>query len=426
MKRLLIIALAAVLTLVALPAAAQDANSPYNSLTISEAYLNQSLQSVASSSAAIDSLYFDLQPGQIIITLSGTDNRGRTYTLGMTLVPSVVSGQVSWTVTTVTLNQLVVDASRVSNLDTGGSTDALSSFFSSQAGNNPVESITITDNDATISWLRQHVSDPVTKIVDQYLYVIYTQDKINQIAWVANPTNPNLSAISVDLQPGRGAIHATVQQANQNAITTTFYLTPTLINGHIQWAAMEAEGGATLSEAARIANAFAAGTWDAFFSAWTSTSNMIQATITEDTATFAWDMTQEWVDPTVIAQADATVTMTEAELNTALRAVVDPTVSSLNADLQPGQVVFSWVSTAENGAALNLTATLVPELSGGMVTWNVTSVTINGVAQEDSSAATGNEIARSWQRAFSRAASQGTVTDLTITNDLMSVTVSYR
>ncbi|MCB9450883.1 MAG: hypothetical protein H6672_05555 [Anaerolineaceae bacterium] len=403
---------------------AQDAESPYNSITFTESYLNQKLGAAAVNTPNINSLYFDLQPGQVTIVLSGTNNRNRTYTLSVTMVPSVTNGQINWTVTSVKLDNLVIDISRLNTLNTGGSTDALGNFFNSQSGNNPVESFTVTDNDATLTWLRQDVNGPVAKIVDQYLYLIYTEAKINQLPWVVNPTGQDITNIMVDLQPGQGVIHAVTQSSNQNAANLTFYLTPVVVNGHVQWTTTAAVDTGVSPEM-QAARTFA-GAWDAFFSAWTSTSNMIDATITDNTATFVWDTSQEWADPTVVSRGNTTITASEAELNDALSAIMDSTASSLSVDLQPGQVVFSGTSTGQDGTVYTLMMTLVPQLVNGDLSWEITNVIVNGTPVDDLGGNTPeNDIAKGWQRAFSKAANQGAITDITITDDSMRVTISY-
>ncbi len=104
--------------------------------------------------------------------------------------------------------------------------------------------------------------------------------------------------------------------------------------------------------------------------------------------------------PTLAAEKTVTVTLSESEINSSYR-VTNPrnrTISAVNVDLQPGQVVITATYTTPKVNSIPVSVTLVPTLSSGRVTWTVSSATTNGkAASTDLLAQLNASISSSWR-----------------------------
>ena len=133
--------------------------------------------------------------------------------------------------------------------------------------------------------------------------------------------------------------------------------------------------------------------------------------------------------PTLAADKTKTVTVTlsETDINSSYR-VTNParrSVTNVNVDLQPGQVVISATFTAPKTSPIDVSATLTPTLSNGRVTWSVLSATANGQpASADLLAQINASISSSW-RNYWKSKHPGYVTSLTVTDDNITWTKVY-
>lgn len=131
--------------------------------------------------------------------------------------------------------------------------------------------------------------------------------------------------------------------------------------------------------------------------------------------------------PTLAADKTVTVTLTESEINSSYR-VTNPrhrSISAVNVDLQPGQVVITATFTAPKTSPIPVSVTLVPSVSNGRVFWTVSAATANGQpASADLLAQINASITSSW-RNYWKGKNPGYVTALTISDDSMTWTKQY-
>jgi hypothetical protein len=121
----------------------------------------------------------------------------------------------------------------------------------------------------------------------------------------------------------------------------------------------------------------------------------------------------------------ASITITEEDINSAYVVTNRPrrSVSDVFVDLQSGQVVVSATITLRNQSPIVATATLVPSISNGRLTWTVTEVTANGQAASQSFVTQVNaSITSSWRNYVRRQMGRGRVASVTITESDITIT----
>ena len=122
-----------------------------------------------------------------------------------------------------------------------------------------------------------------------------------------------------------------------------------------------------------------------------------------------------------------TVTLTEAQINSSYR-VTNParrSITNVNVDLQPGQVVITATFTAPKTDPIAVSVTLVPSVSNGRVYWTVLSATANGkTASADLLTQINASISTSW-RNYWKGKHPGYVTELTVSDDSITWTKVY-
>ena len=119
-----------------------------------------------------------------------------------------------------------------------------------------------------------------------------------------------------------------------------------------------------------------------------------------------------------------TVTLSESDINSSYR-VTNParrSITNVNVDLQPGQVVISATFTAPKTNPIAVSATLLPTLSNGRVTWSVLSASANGQpASADLLTQINASISSSW-RNYMKGKVTGKITAFTITDSSVTWT----
>lgn len=129
--------------------------------------------------------------------------------------------------------------------------------------------------------------------------------------------------------------------------------------------------------------------------------------------------------------AQATVTLTEAQINSSFR-VTNPAfrrVTNIRVDLQPGQAVVSATITvrAPRGGTTTTyqtVSTWIPSIANGRVTWTLLSATANGQpASSQLISQINTSIGASW-RAFWRIQHPGRATGITVDDNQVVITYS--
>lgn len=129
--------------------------------------------------------------------------------------------------------------------------------------------------------------------------------------------------------------------------------------------------------------------------------------------------------------ASATVTLTEAQINSSFR-VTNPRarrLSNVSVDLQPGQAVVSATYTTRvgnRGAGTQnwaVVATFTPVVQNGRITWTTGNVTVNGTAATADQVAQINQVmSDAWRSLIRTQGRSGYVTAVSITDAEFIVT----
>ena len=273
----------------------------------------------------------------------------------------------------------------------------------------------------------------------------YTEAQINSSFRVTNPISRNVSNLYVDLQPGQVTISETYTWRSStgvrsDAIAAVF--TPAIVNGRVEWNVLSvtANGQPVSAELLAQINASLATSWRRWFSENGPAGRVTDLTITDDTISYTYvpwvagcvpppiTGTEEPVPPPS-AGSPATVTFTEAQINSSFRVTnpVNRSITNEYVNLQPNQVTITatltWRQRAGGVQTADVAVVLTPTVSNGRVDWNVISMTANG---QPASTELVNQInaslAASWHRWVEANAPAGVVTTVTITDDTISYT----
>lgn len=389
--------------------AAQE--QPLSSLTFSEVAINELLQ--ANNQNPENNLSVDLQQGQFVIKLEATGANGKVNTFTLTIVPSIFDQQLKLDATKLTLNDIEIPLNN-NNPAIDSTTDSVDDFLSGQTGGGQIQNVTVTDDRLVIQWLNNDPLAPTITIRDTLLTLMFTESTINQMDWVTNPTGQYVSDVSVDLQPEVAVINVT---RTIDPTQVAYEIRPTMVNEYVAWqVSAQADLQASLVHTLETI-------WHAYFGGVMGEGSMINAVVTDDTIAFTWDLANEGqeTDPIV------TYTVTEAEVNEALKAFTNEQLSNLFVDMTPDDLTVTASGLGENGTPYALSAVLVPTLADGQVTWEVTSITFNSTTIDPSQFDSGNGVTDAVTRGLNgNRRNNGTVTDFTMTDTDMSMTVVYR
>ncbi|NDJ59858.1 MAG: hypothetical protein GYB67_01965 [Chloroflexi bacterium] len=410
-NRIIALLLAGAMLIPVMSAAAQDSLQPH-SLTLSEAEINEALR--AGSQDPNSSLTIDFQPGQMVINLDVTGQRGNTTRFGLTVVPAVENGQLRLNPTRLTINTLEINLNNNNNRAVTNATGTVEGYLAQQTGGGQVESVSITDDQMTLAWVNSNPDDPIIAIRDSRFSLTYTEAAINRMGWVTNPGDPNTTAINVDLQPGQAVVHTTRSAA---PASVSYSIIPTMVNGRVTWrvSASADAGGSAANTLATI--------WGAYFNALYNDGGLTEAVITDNTITFTWDLTAPNAQP---GNAVVTYTVDEGEVNGALAAFETEDVTDLSVDMQPGRITLNAAGVNAAGTPYTAAVSLRPVLTNGRLTWTAESVTFNGLVLDAAALQAGNQAAAALVGGLDGNQRGATITDVQITDSTLSVTVRYR
>lgn len=129
--------------------------------------------------------------------------------------------------------------------------------------------------------------------------------------------------------------------------------------------------------------------------------------------------------------AEATVTLTEAQINSSFRVTnpINRRITNVNVDLQPGQAVVSATMTVRGPRGQATTtyqtiSTWTPAIVNGHVTWTLVSATANGSpASQQLINQINSSIGTSW-RAYWRSQHPGRVTGVTVDDNQVVIAAS--
>lgn len=148
--RLLLLCLS--LFVVMVGAASAQTTAAAHTVTLTETRINEAFRVTNPSRVTVNNVSVDLQVGQVAINATLTPRRSsnaNSYTVTAVIVPSVSSGIVRWTVTSVTSNGSPA-SQEILNLVNGSLASAWRTYFRQLYGKGRVQSITM--DDATLTY----------------------------------------------------------------------------------------------------------------------------------------------------------------------------------------------------------------------------------------------------------------------------------
>lgn len=384
-----------------------------NSLTLSEGVINEALR--ANIQNPDNDLSIDLQPGQIVVNLSITGQRGNTTTFALTLVPSVnPDGQLDFEATRLTLNGNEIQLNEA-NRAVDEARGALGDYLALQTEGGQLQRVTVTDSSLMLEWRGENPNTPIITINDNLFSLTFTESRINGMQWVTTPDTPNVQAINVDLQPGKAVVNITrtIEPAN-----VAVELIPRTVNGKVTWQ-VNAVADPQVSAALSLLTV-----WRAYVDGAYNDGSLISVEITDSAMTFTWDLTdfnyETPSDPTV------TIVLNEAEVNAALATFTTEDIVQLTVDMQIGRVVVNAVGLTNVDQPYSAAAVLVPEIVGGNLRWTLESLTYNGNVIEGGELRANTQSADELLVELNQYRSAAQVTDVQITDTDMTITVRPR
>lgn len=370
------------MVLFALVPAASAQSDPVNSATFTENFLNAQIQANQQPNANLTDLSVDLQPGQIVLVAMVTGRQGNPLEMSLTLVPLVVDGRVTFEATVFMLGGFELDLTQFqANPNAAAAVGAVQDVVGEAAQNNRIQSVTVTADALTLTWLRANPDAPRFDLVDTRISMTVTASYVNDLPGVSNPGNPLLADLVLDFQPGQLMLTGTRTVGDNPAAPFSVTMVPTLNNGLITWTiiALVVDGAPTDAQAIGQMNDDIVGSWRMLFDSLYRSGSLTAIDITDSTLTLTWDTTLA-NDTPGFENGQGTLVIEEQYLNSAYRVTDPPTyrITDETVDCQPGQVVVSANLNLNNGTILQQVTTFVPSIENGVVIWLVSAVTLDG------------------------------------------------
>lgn len=409
--------------LVPIPAAHAQTD-PVNSATLTEGFINAALTEALPPDSNLSNLRVDLQPGQIVLQATVAGEQGPVE-LSLTLVPTVIGGRVEWDATAISLGGFEIGLGQFNQSGTGAATMGdLQSLVNTTTAGQPVESLTITDSELTLTWLRMDPAGPAFDLRDTALSMTVTEDYVNALPAVTNPDNPDLYALSVDFQPGQIVLDGTRFEPDGRQVPISVTFTPTLYNGTVTWAISAMVVGGTAEDEFHVAqmNDDIAGSWRNVFNGLYRSGSLTEVLITDTALTLTWDASLDTT--TQFELGDGTLVIDEAAINEALVVSSPPSyrITDVYADLQPGQVVLTANLNLNDGTVITERAVFVPDVSNGVIVWTITEVTLDGTPLDYETISRFNEATSGWWRGLVWGQmGRYAVTDITVTDSAITI-----
>lgn len=135
------------------------------------------------------------------------------------------------------------------------------------------------------------------------------------------------------------------------------------------------------------------------------------------------------VEPGEDGETILTISLTEAEFNTLISAVLEnadePVVQDASVDFQDGQVVISGDYTREEGGQVSGSATMVIETVDGVVNAEIVSVDVQGIEVTDERIDTLNQqISEALAELAAENNPAATLQNITITDDALQINIA--
>lgn len=422
----LVLSLLLPLSFAASPAQAQD--TPHNSTTLTEPFLNAKLLAVRRSDARIIDTTVDFQPGKIV--LEGIVEADRQpLELALTLIPRVNNGRLTFEITTLTIGRRTIDLTEDDHYGTADTITDLHDVIAGAVPSNRLESVTVTDDDLTITWLRADPEAPALALVDNTLTMTATETYFNTLPDMTNPSNPAFDSFSIDFRPGQAVLTTTYMESDGTRYPVEIAYVPTVYEGLSIWSVQAMIVGSNRFDAVAIGqiNDDIVRSWRMFFAGLYRTGHLVSVELTDETISLTWDADLQ--TPIPFDPAQGSVVVPEAAINGALR-VTSPaayTISNVVVDLRPGQALLSAHLNLPNGRIYIEEITFIPSLNNGVIEWTVASAAVNGNPVDSVTLARFNEtMTQAWNAILWRNMSVYRITSITIDDTEIRLTVRSR
>jgi hypothetical protein len=309
------------------------------------------------------------------------------------------NGQVTFKATGININGNEFDTSQATQFTgkTGLFGDVQTAVDSAAQGHR-IQSLDLDDTSLVITWEREDPDAPALVIVNNTASLTVSEDYVNALPHITQPSDTRMSGVHIDFQPSQLIITATRQDADGSSQPITVTAVPMIYNGLATWSITGVVTGGTPYDAAQIGqlNDDIVGSWRTFFSGLYRSAMLANIALTDDSLTLTWDSD---LNTGIAFQPGVnSLVLTEDYINGALqvRSPADYTISNVVVDLQPDQVVLYANLNLPGGKVVKEQAVFVPEISGGFVTWNVASATLDDVPLDPAIIERFNDATASW------------------------------
>ncbi len=258
--------------------------------------------------------------------------------------------------------------------------------------------------------------------------VTFSEGFINVTLQEYMPPDAGLTNLYVDLQPGQIVISATVQ-GERGALDLSLTLAPAVVNGAVQMPATAMTLGGfeidlTQFQAGSEGTQAVNGLQDMIAGA-TTGSPVETVSVTDTALTVTWRRADPGAPAVALVDTAVSLTISEAYANglPGITQPDDPTLTGLQINFQPGQLVLTGTNTEPDGSQVPFSMTLVPTINGGLVTWSVTAMSVGGAAESAFHIGQRNDdIAGSWRAFFTGLYRTGQMTNVVLTDTSMTMT----
>jgi len=217
-----------IVTVLALFVAVVPSFAQSASVTLTEDRINQTFRVTNPPRATVSNVRVDLQVGQAVINLTVTPRRGNQTPIGgsVTLVPSIVNGQVNWTAASASANGNPASGDNLAVLNSIA--NGWSTYFRAQA-RGTVTAISISDTAITYSLATSGTTNPtITVGVDG------TSLSLSEADISSNLAIRGVSSLRADCQPNQVVLSGSYTSAGKT-YSVQAVLVPNLANNRVNW-----------------------------------------------------------------------------------------------------------------------------------------------------------------------------------------------
>lgn len=399
------------------------------SYTVTEAQINENFRVSNPRIAAISAASVDLQPGQVVIRGTVAPVTGGTYDVVATYSPSVVEGDVFWTLVSASVNGSSATADQLDTINATLSAGWQSWWRGATAGLNII-AITVSDTAITYTYDGREPGGISGELVieDDAATLTVTEEEMNNSFITSDYPQGRMTDVFVDFQPNQVVISGTLTLlATGEAVSIQATYSPAVVDGMVEWTVVSvlADGGPADEEMQGHVEAILGSSWNAWWLGRLDNATLTSVQVTDNEIIYTFDLDANLPDgvSTTLSEDQITIVVTEQALNDGFGERRN--VANAYADLQPGQVVITATYTAPRGNSFNTRIVLVPSAVDGAAQWTVSSVTVDGnAATQAQLEQINNALVNAWTAILQNTAGDGELLSVTITENEIIYTLA--